>query len=264
LPLDAINLDAEELGVQAEMEKKFLPSPLYPLPPLSNGLDMQQFYLSSDQAHLQGNCLVYGKSYPIIELDEQDLRTVHTFLAWPKPPKLRIRLTEDRGGRCHAYLTIKVDQRAGLGEPAPEYSDLIKNLEFEREISYKIAEKMYYRLGSLIKRVVAKTRYYIGHTIGGNGTARRPFEKPFEIDVFKGPKDFTSDARKIADNSGLVIIELELQQGEIPLPELYPPWVGLDVTGDRRFTNSKLSRAPFGKWTDKERKRILSGRLLQD
>lgn len=248
-------------GAQVEMEKKFLPSPLHPLPSLKDGVDIQQFYLNSEQAKLKGRLLSYGKSYPLLELNDQDLATVKNFLAWPKPPKLRIRLATSPRGQVSTFLTIKVDQRAGLGEAQPEYSDLIKNLEFEREIDYRVAEKMYYRLGSLIKRVVAKTRYYIDHLIGQNGSTRQPFGNPFEIDVFKGPADFPSDSRKIADNSGLTVIELELGEGEIPLPELYPPWVGQDITADRRFTNSKLSRQPFGKWPGPERQRILSGRL---
>jgi CYTH domain-containing protein len=47
-------------------------------------------------------------------------------------------------------------------------------------------------------------------------------------------------------NQGLVIAEVELTSAmqEITLP----PWVGLEVTQDLRYTNSNLARYPFSLW----------------
>ncbi len=56
----------------------------------------------------------------------------------------------------------------------------------------------------------------------------------FEVDVFSG------------DNEGLVIAEVELDFEE----EAYqkPEWLGREVTGDRKYYNSKLVSNPYKFW----------------
>jgi adenylate cyclase len=56
----------------------------------------------------------------------------------------------------------------------------------------------------------------------------------FEVDEFYG------------ENEGLVIAEVELSSEE----ELFdkPDWLGEEVTGDKRYFNSKLAKEPFSGW----------------
>lgn len=56
----------------------------------------------------------------------------------------------------------------------------------------------------------------------------------FEVDEFFG------------ENSGLVLAELELSHEN----ELFekPDWLGQEVTSDKRYYNSYLSKNPFSKW----------------
>lgn len=56
----------------------------------------------------------------------------------------------------------------------------------------------------------------------------------WEVDVFSG------------DNEGLVVAEVELD-GEEQVPEL-PPWLGREVTDDRRYYNAYLAQRPFKAW----------------
>ena len=56
----------------------------------------------------------------------------------------------------------------------------------------------------------------------------------WEVDEFHG------------ENSGLIVAEVELQSPDQDVP--LPPWVGAEVTGDRRYDNSSLSVRPFSSW----------------
>lgn len=60
--------------------------------------------------------------------------------------------------------------------------------------------------------------------------------KKWEIDEFHG------------DNAGLIVAEIEL----ISEDEAFalPPWIGLEVSHDRRYYNSQLSRHPYNEWKD--------------
>ena len=59
--------------------------------------------------------------------------------------------------------------------------------------------------------------------------------KTWEIDVFDGV------------NAGLVVAEIELESEEESFD--LPPWIGEEVTGQRKFSNSALARVP---WTRQE------------
>ena len=73
------------------------------------------------------------------------------------------------------------------------------------------------------KPLLEKTRHllrYAGHV--------------WEIDVFSG------------DNSGLVVAEIELASADEPFER--PPWVGDEVSGDRRYYNACLIEHPYKDW----------------
>ena len=105
-----------------------------------------------------------------------------------------------------AWLTLK-DQ--GLG---------IARGEFEYGIPTADADEL---LGACGGRVIAKVRHIVSH-----GRHR------WEVDVFEG------------DNVGLVLAEVELASEHEGFER--PPWLGDEVTGDRRYYNSSLAEDPMG------------------
>ena len=111
-----------------------------------------------------------------------------------------------------AYLTIKGKSVNGG----------MTRYEFEKEITLDEAR-------SLLKLckggVVDKQRWLVK---SGNHT--------FEVDEFFG------------DNAGLVMAEVELSSED----EVYekPDFIGMEVTGDRRFYNSHLLTNPYSIWKD--------------
>ena len=111
-----------------------------------------------------------------------------------------------------AYLTIKGKSVNGG----------MTRYEFEKEITLDEAR-------SLLKLckggVVDKQRWLVK---SGNHT--------FEVDEFFG------------DNAGLVMAEVELSSED----EVYekPDFIGMEVTGDRRFYNSHLLTNPHSNWKD--------------
>ncbi|MBE6262683.1 MAG: CYTH domain-containing protein [Prevotella sp.] len=111
-----------------------------------------------------------------------------------------------------AYLTIKGKSVNGG----------MTRYEFEKEITLDEAH-------SLLKLckggVVDKQRWLVK---SGNHT--------FEVDEFFG------------DNAGLVMAEVELSSED----EVYekPDFIGMEVTGDRRFYNSHLLTNPYSNWKD--------------
>lgn len=56
----------------------------------------------------------------------------------------------------------------------------------------------------------------------------------WEVDEFHG------------DNEGLVVAEIELEAEDEPF--VRPAWVGEEVTGDRRYYNSSLTKCPYKDW----------------
>lgn len=107
------------------------------------------------------------------------------------------------------FLTVKV------------LKDALSALEYEYEIPGRDAKEM---LTGLCKgNPVEKMRYHVIYA----GMA-------WDIDVFSG------------DNEGLVIAEIELKETgqEISLP----PWVGEEVTGQKKYLNAFLFKNPYTKW----------------
>ena len=108
------------------------------------------------------------------------------------------------------YLTIK----------GPSLDGGLSRFEWEKEISTCEAwELLKLCPGGLIDKV----RYLVKHG-----------EHIFEVDEFLG------------DNEGLVVAEVEL--GSIDEVFEKPAFLGKEVTGDKRYYNSSLTRVPFKCW----------------
>ena len=92
--------------------------------------------------------------------------------------------------------------------------------EWEKEIPVNEAREL---LTLCEPGIIDKTRYLV--QVG---------KFTYEVDEFYG------------ENEGLVIAEIELSSEE----ELFdiPIWLGKEVTGDRRYFNSKLAKKPFSTW----------------
>ena len=108
------------------------------------------------------------------------------------------------------YITIK----------GPSLDGGLSRYEWEKEIP---ANEAWELLKLCHGGIIDKTRYLVEcgkHT--------------FEVDEFHG------------DNEGLVVAEVELEStGE---EFACPPFLGKEVTGDKRYYNSSLTRFPFKLW----------------
>jgi len=96
----------------------------------------------------------------------------------------------------------------------------LSRFEWEKEIPKDEAEAL---LNLCEPAIIDKTRYEV--KIGTH---------IYEVDEFYG------------DNSGLIVAEIELNSEN----ETYikPSWLGEEVTGDIKYYNSQLSKAPFASW----------------
>jgi adenylate cyclase len=115
-----------------------------------------------------------------------------------------------RGDR--GYLTIK----------GPSDEKGMSRYEFEKEITLDEAQQLF----KLCEPgVIDKTRFLV-----------KSGEHTFEVDEFYG------------DNQGLVMAEVELHSEEESYKK--PDFIGMEVTGDRRFYNGHLRQNPFCLWRD--------------
>ena len=109
------------------------------------------------------------------------------------------------------FLTIK----------GPSDGKGLSRYEFEQKIPLADAE----RLMTLCESgVIDKVRHIVP---SGN-------PHPWEVDVFHG------------ENEGLILAEIELSTEDEPFDR--PAWLGKEVSGDRRYYNSMLTRHPFRTW----------------
>ena len=95
-------------------------------------------------------------------------------------------------------------------------------MEWEKEIPFEDAKDLF---ALCLEGIIDKTRWIVPE---GNGTLK------FEVDEFHGL------------NAGLTVAEIELPSPETEFNR--PEWLGEEVTGDRRYYNSHLSKLPFMKW----------------
>jgi CYTH domain-containing protein len=122
-----------------------------------------------------------------------------------------------RSRGCCSFLTIK----------GPSDDGGLSRYEFEKEITSDEARNLF-RLCE--PGAIEKTRYLVK---SGNHT--------FEVDEFHG------------DNQGLILAEVELSAPDEAFEK--PSFIGLEVTGDRRYYNSCLSLHPYREWLDEDKGR---------
>lgn len=108
------------------------------------------------------------------------------------------------------FITIK-----GIGNASG-----VSRFEWEKEISSAEAEQL---LTLCEPGLIDKTRYLV-----------RSGEHTFEVDEFRG------------ENEGLTVAEVELSSEEETF--LKPAWLGKEVTGDRKYYNSMLTKHPYKSW----------------
>jgi CYTH domain-containing protein len=102
----------------------------------------------------------------------------------------------------------------------PSQDGGLSRYEFEKEISYDEGLSLF---ALCEPGAIDKVRWivpYEGHI--------------FEVDEFLG------------DNEGLVLAEVELKNPNETFVK--PDFLGQEVTGDRRFYNSSLTKNPYKKW----------------
>ncbi len=114
-----------------------------------------------------------------------------------------------RWGDC-GFLTIK----------GASTDNGLSRLEWEKEITLEEVELL---LPLCLPGIIDKTRWLV--PCG---------EFTFEVDEFHG------------DNAGLVVAEIELPTADAVFEKL--DWLGQEVTGDRRYYNSQLTKVPYCKW----------------
>lgn len=100
--------------------------------------------------------------------------------------------------------------------------DGISRQEWEKLIPLQDAEEL---MGLCHGGIIDKTRYIVP-------AAGELF---FEVDEFHG------------DNEGLVMAEIELPSPDTPFDR--PAWLGEEVTGDKRYYNSYLTKVPYQDWS---------------
>ena len=117
------------------------------------------------------------------------------------------------------------DNRGFLTIKGKSYERGSSRLEWEKEIPQKDAEDL---LQLCEPGEIRKTRFLV--KVG---------KKIIEVDEFSG------------ENEGLNIAEIELQSIDEAFEK--PVWLGKEVTGDKRYYNSYLSKKPFSKWGSSEK-----------
>ena len=97
----------------------------------------------------------------------------------------------------------------------------LTRFEWEKEIPAAEAEQL---LALCEPGIIDKTRYLVP----------APDGHVWEVDEFHG------------DNEGLVVAEIELEREDEPF--VRPAWLGEEVSEDRRFCNTSLSKHPYKEW----------------
>ena len=123
----------------------------------------------------------------------------------------------------HKERTVRVrlkEDKGFLTIKGKSTSNGLSRFEWEKEISKTEAEAL---LELCEKGIIDKIRYEI-----------KCGKHIFEVDEFFG------------DNKGLIVAEVELNYEEENFEK--PSWLGNEVTGDKGYYNSQLSKQPFKIW----------------
>lgn len=115
------------------------------------------------------------------------------------------------------------DNKAFITVKGPSSKDGLARFEWEREIEKQEAENL---LKLCKNSIIDKIRYKV-----------KVANHIFEIDEFFG------------DNEGLLIAEIELEHEDESFTK--PEWLGKEVTGKKKYYNSRLSKKPFKIWRDR-------------
>ncbi len=141
--------------------------------------------------------------------------------SWRESVSRSMRIAQ--GYLCSRRVTARIricDDKGILTFKSKSRDGGLSRFEWEREIPRGVAERLLARC----KGVIDKVRHiveYEGYT--------------FEIDEFWG------------DNEGLIVAEVELSRADEVVK--LPKWIGDEVTGERCFYNSFLTKHPFNMWT---------------
>ena len=120
-------------------------------------------------------------------------------------------------------VRVRIRDEAGfLTIKGPTDAKGMSRYEFEQSIPLEEAEKL---LDLCEPGAIDKIRYLA-----------RIGKHTWEIDVFHGA------------NEGLVLAEVELESETEEFER--PAWLGREVTGNRRFYNSSLTKHPYSEWKD--------------
>lgn len=128
-------------------------------------------------------------------------------------------------GHGHTVRVRLRDEQGFLTIKGPSLDGGISRYEFEKEITLDEATQLFH----LCQPGIIDKRRHLVTTADGH---------TFEVDEFYG------------DNEGLVIAEVELSAPDEPYDR--PPFIGDEVTGDRRYTNASLSKTPYCMWSERE------------
>lgn len=126
----------------------------------------------------------------------------------------------------HKKRTVRVriqDDQAFLTVKGQSSKDGLMRFEWEREIDKQDAENL---LNLCKNSIIDKIRYKV--KVG---------DHTYEVDEFFG------------DNTGLFLAEIELNSKGETFEK--PSWLGKEVTGDKKYYNSRLSEKPFKNWKGK-------------
>lgn len=101
----------------------------------------------------------------------------------------------------------------------------ISREEVEFPLDLTLAREL---LGMALEQPIDKTRYDVSFA-----------GMLWEVDEFHGA------------NEGLIVAEIELPSEDHAFA--MPDWVGAEVTSERRYSNSRLSKYPWSLWLDEEK-----------
>ena len=140
--------------------------------------------------------------------------------SWRESIERSMRIAQ--GYLCSRRVTARVrlcDEKGILTFKSKSRDGGLSRFEWEREIPFGVAEHLLGRCEGVIDKVRHIVEYE-GYT--------------FEIDEFSG------------ENEGLIVAEVELSSRDEKVN--LPTWIGEEVTGERCFYNSFLSKHPFSQW----------------
>ena len=153
-------------------------------------------------------------------MQEIERKYLTTDLSWRGEVVRSMRIAQ--GYLCSRRVTARVrvcDDRGILTFKSKSRDGGLSRFEWERAIPLGVAERLLARCEGVVDKVRHIVEYE-GHT--------------FEVDEFHG------------ENEGLVVAEVELSSVDEAVS--LPRWIGDEVTGERCFYNSFLTKHPFKTW----------------